>query len=155
MGILEVATKKKKLVTIKLAGDEDFRVLTKKRYSFIWKSFKSSTTVYKLQLPGDDDILGVMALVDVPDEKRIEIKLLASSLENIGKGKEYDGIAGCLIAFACQLALSRYGNETCVSLVPKTELTDHYMTKYYMTHGGRQLYVDGTELLKIINDYGL
>jgi hypothetical protein len=45
-----------------------------------------------------------MALIDVPQEKRIEIKLLANSRENQGRNKLYNRVAGCLIAYACNLA---------------------------------------------------
>jgi hypothetical protein len=80
--------------------------------------------------------LGAVGLVDWPEEKRIEIKLLAVSAGNIGKQRSYDGIAGCLIAYACRLAVAKYESEACVSLVPKTELVRHYMEKYYMAHAG-------------------
>lgn len=96
-----------------------------------------------------------MGLIDWPGEKRIEIKLLASSVENIGKGKIYEGIAGCLIAFACRLAVDKYGAEACVSLVPKTELIKHYMQKYHMLHAGWQLYLEGKELNKLLKEYFL
>ncbi len=42
-----------------------------------------------------------MSVEDIPVELRIEIRLIEVSKENIGHEKEYDRIAGCLIAFAC------------------------------------------------------
>lgn len=92
-------------------------------------------------------------MVDWKEEKRVEIKLLASSAVNIGKHKIYDRIAGCLIAFACRRAVSMYGPEACISLVPKTVLVRHYMSRYYLTHAGWQLYLDGNNLFKLINEY--
>ena len=92
-------------------------------------------------------------MIDWPAEKRIEIKLLASSVENIGKGRIYEGIAGCLIAFAGRLAVVKYGAEACVSLVPKTELINHYMQKYYMQHAGWQLFLEGKELNELLKEY--
>ena len=77
-----------------------------------------------------------MGLIDRPEEKRIEIKLLASSVENIGKEKIYEGIADCLIAFACRSGVEKYGVDACISLVPKTELIRHYTEKYHMQHAG-------------------
>lgn len=140
-------------VVISKAEVEDFKLLTKKRFSFSWKAVRNIAIVYKLQIRDEDDILGVIGLIDWPGEKRIEIKLLASSAENIGKGKHYRGIAGCLIAFACRQAVSKYGPEACVSLVPKTELIGHYMEKYYMQNAGWQLYLDGMNLIKLIKEY--
>lgn len=153
MKIIEVASGRRRTVIIRVAEDEDFKVLTKKRYSFAWKSFKNNTAVYKLLIEGEEDILGVMGLVDVPGEKRIEIKLLASTKENIGQNKIYDGIAGCLIAFTCRLSVGKYGAEACVSLVPKTELAHHYMKKYYMLNAGWQLYLEGSGLNKLLKEY--
>lgn len=104
MYIIEVCSGACKEVVIKAVELSDFALLTKKRYSFNWHSLKKSTTIYKLNIAGEKDILGVMALIDHPDEKRIEIKLLASSIENQGRNKKYERIAGCMIAFACRLA---------------------------------------------------
>jgi hypothetical protein len=153
MKLLRVGSKIEKRVVIGLAEPDDFKMLTKKRFSFVWKTVKKVATVYKLQIEGEKDILGVMGLVDWQEEKRIEIKLLASSGENIGKNKIYKNIAGCLIAFACRLAVIRYGIEACVSWVPKTELIEHYMQKYYMQYAGRQLYLDGNNLIKLMEEY--
>lgn len=153
MEIIEVASGTRKPIIIREAEASDFKILVKKRFSFVWKTFKNTTTIYKLQIEGDEDILGVMGLIDWPKEKRIEIKLLASSVENIGKGKIYEGIAGSLIAFACRLAVAKYGADACVSLVPKTELIEHYMQKYYMQHAGWQLYLEGKELNKLLKEY--
>jgi len=153
MEIIEIATGKRKAIIIREAETEDFKLLTKKRFSFVWKTFRNSTSVYKLQIEGEDGILGVMGLIDWPPEKRIEIKLLASSMENIGKQKIYERIAGCLITFACRLAVSKYGPDACVSLVPKTELIKHYMQKYHMEHAGWQLYLEGNKLDKLLKEY--
>ena len=155
MEIIEIATGTKKTVIIREAEPEDFKLFTKKRFSFTWKTFKNTTTVYKLNIEGEDSILGVIGLIDWPEEKRIEIKLLASSVENIGREKIYEGIAGCLIAFACRSSVEKHGADACVSLVPKTELIRHYMQKYHMQHAGWQLYLEGKELYKLIKEYFL
>lgn len=152
MEIVELASGLKKPIIIRKVEEEDFPVLTKKRYFFVWKTFKF-TNIYKLQIEGDDDILGVMSLVDVPEDKRVEIKLLVCSIENAGKNKTYDRITGCLIAYACRLAVSKYGVEACVSLVPKTQLVEHYMKKYYMLNAGWQLYLEGTQLNRLLKEY--
>jgi len=153
MQITEISTGLKKAIIIKEAWDEDFKALTKKRYSFSWKELKQTVRVYQLQIAGEEDILGVMGVTDVPLEKRIEIKLLASSVENIGKGKTYEGIPGCLIAHACRLAKMGYGELACVSLIPKTALKLHYIKKYMMTDAGWQLYLEGKPLNDIIIKY--
>jgi len=153
MHIIEVQSGHRKKVTISLAEPKDFKLLTRKRYSFTWKSLEKSATTYKLFIEGEDDILGVMALIDHPEEKRIEIKLLANSVENKGKGKKYDRIAGCLIAYAGRLSKAKYGDYACISLVPKTELIQHYIKKYCMVNAGWQLYLEGKRLNNILNKY--
>ena len=153
MEIVEVGTGRRVSIAISKAANDDFKLLTKTRFSFSWKAFRGIVTVYKLHINGEEDILGVMGLIDWPEEKRIEIKLLASSVNNIGKAKRYSGIAGCLIAFACRRAVIRYGPEACVSLVPKTELVEHYLRKYHMQNAGWQLYLDGANLIKLLKEY--
>jgi hypothetical protein len=153
MEIVDVRTGIRKKVIITRAEIGDFKTLTKKRYSFSWKTIRELTAVYKLCIEGNDDIFGVIGLINWSEEKRIEIKLLASSAENIGKEKHYSGIAGCLIAFACREAVIQFGIEACVSLVPKTELIEHYMNNYYMQNAGRQLYLDGPNLMKLLKNY--
>lgn len=126
MYIIEVCSGVCKKAVISQVEPEDFANLTQERYFFTWKSLRQTATIYKLQIDGDDDILGVMALVDHPSEKRIEIKLIANSRENQGRFKQYDRIAGCLIGYACHLASKKYMKEACVSLIPKTSLINHY-----------------------------
>jgi len=52
MEIIEVASGQKKQIMIRPVEDEDFKILTKKRYSFAWKSVKGSAIIYKLQIGG-------------------------------------------------------------------------------------------------------
>ena len=94
-----------------------------------------------------------MALIDYPDEYRVEIKLLASSIENQGRNKKYERIAGCMIAFACRMAESKYWKFACVSLIPKTRLIDHYQQKYNMSWNGVQLFLLDDMLFKILKEY--
>lgn len=153
MQVVKVKTGERKKVIISEAAPEDFKQLVKKRYSFEWRKYKDRIPVYKLQIKDENDILGVMGLEDWPEEKRVEIKLLACSEENKGKTKIYEGIAGCLIAYACRLAVTRYGIMACVSLIPKTELIDHYVRKYNMKYAGWQLYLEGKDLINLLNKY--
>lgn len=160
MKILETATRIERNVSITLVSSEDLKCLTIKRYFFNWKAIAKKATLYKLQVDGSDDIKGVMALIDYPNEQRIEIKLLSASKENVvlkrekgKKSKEYDHIAGNLIAFACREAASRYGNQACVSLLPKTELKAHYIREYGMIDGGRQVFLELNPLQQIIEKY--
>jgi hypothetical protein len=107
MRILEVATNIWHEVTIEEISPKEFKYITAKRYFFKWKEVAKEAAVYGLRIEGNNDIKGLMALVDIPSECRIEIKLLTASRENLVFGpekgikiKEFEGIVGALIAFA-------------------------------------------------------
>ena len=153
MEIVERATGQKKPVSITRVVKGDLKSLTKQRYFFKWKDLYETTELYKLTIDGDDDILGVMALQDIPEDRRFEIKLLASSRENVGTTKEYEHIAGCMIAYACGLANRAYADLACVSLLPKTELKKHYIQRYNMLEGGAQVFLEAAPLNNMIKKY--
>jgi hypothetical protein len=118
----------------------DIKVADKSgRFEFNWAS-EGKKEVYKLQLEATGEILGLMALQNIPEEMRIDIKLLEASRQNVGPDKIHEGVAGCLIAFACRLAfLSGYGGF--VSLTPKTVLIKHYMDVYGFVQMGTKVCV--------------
>jgi hypothetical protein len=153
MYIIDRQRNENRTVYVSNVVDGDFKQITKKRYLFNWKKLQDECTIYKLALAESDDILGLIALTEHPDEERTEIKLLTVSVENIGKEKQYDRIAGCLIAFAAKEALKKYKDFPCVSLIPKTEIRQHYIYKYQMTDTGWQLYLEGILLMNMIKEY--
>jgi hypothetical protein len=152
MYITEESTGKKHEVVVEAVVNEDYRRITKANYFFNWK-IEKKYNVYKLRRKDSDIILGLMSLANQPNDKRIEIKLLAVSIENRGKSRKYARIAGSLIGFACKEAMKHYGSLGCVSLVPKTELKKHYIDAYEMKDAGKQVYLEGLPLLKIITNY--
>lgn len=85
-----------------------------------------------------DKILGLLSLKDIQSELRIHINLIEISANNIGRGKKYDRIAGCLIAYTCQLSFDK-SYDGFVSLVPKSRLINHYCKHYGFEQFGRQL----------------
>lgn len=139
-------------VVIERVREEDFKKMTKARFFFNWKTEKDNE-VYKLTLAGTDEILGLMSLVNYPDEQRYQINLLSVSKENRGKNKMYDGIAGNLIAYACRESIKAYGADACVSLHPKTELKAHYIAQYGMMDAGMQVFVEGINLFRLLEKY--
>ncbi len=132
--------------------EQDFKHITKIKFWFNWKKEKEHD-VYKIRIKGTTGILGLLSLENHPEESRIEIRLLAVSKENRGRKRKYGHIAGNLIASACIRTLKQYGEWTCVSLVPKTDLIDHYMKKYKFQRAGRSLFLDGRELIELIRRY--
>lgn len=90
--------------------------------------------------------------MDYPQEFRIHINLLESAKEHIGKHKKIDGIAGCLLAFAAQVAFEK-GYHGFTSLVPKTVLIKLYVEKYGFSQYGRQLAIEGRQAIQLIQKY--
>ena len=153
MYIVHCATQQKKAVVIKGVVPKDFAAITRARFAFDWDEVDKSCILYKLTIAGEDNILGLMAIRDHPDQQWIEIELLASSVENTGKQKTYERIAGCLIAFACREAVRKYTPVPLVSLIPKTLLKEHYIRKYGMLDGSKFVYLDEEPLLNILKEY--
>lgn len=152
MFISRASDQKKMSIRIGLVENSDYKNITKTRFSFDWKKEKTNQ-VYKLTLDGEEDILGLVSISFFENEERVEIRLLAVSIENVGKNKIYIGIAGELIAFVARIALRKYGALAAVSLVSKTEIEQHYIDKYGFERAGKSLCLDGIRLIKLIEEY--
>lgn len=152
MEVLLLKTGEPKNIVVEQLEDSDFKNITKSRYHFNWEEQKAND-VFKLRLIESDEILGLMSLKVHRDEMRIEIVLIACSIENMGKNKIYDRIAGNLIAFACREAIKLFGADACVSLLPKTELKKYYISQYGMLDAGRQIYVESNSLFNLLKEY--
>lgn len=152
MYLIETKTNKRFEVIVDSVDEQDFKSITKSKFYFNWKEEKKHD-VYKLLL--EDEIVGLMSCFDDERDKRIEIKLLSVSKENRGQNKRYERIAGTLIGYACREAMKRYGIEGCVSLVPKTQLKHHYIEQYGMIDAGRQVFLEGEQLLRMLKEYEL
>jgi hypothetical protein len=152
MYVVHVETNKKLQATIsKLDAKEIAQINKTKRFDFNWNKEKSYD-VYKLTAEGVDEPLGLMSLADRPDDIAIEIRLLASSLENVGNEKHYERIAGCMIAFACrQSFIAQYGGYIC--LKPKTDLKEHYQDIYGFESTKLFLVTDSANSLSLIKKY--
>ena len=153
MELIETATGNKVEAIIEPVLLGDYKIIKKsKRFpDFNWDKEKRNE-VLKIRLRDSDEILGLMSLVDFKPEFWIKINLLQSSVGNIGADKEYDRIAGCLIAHACKEAFKR-GYFGCVALEPKTELADYYREKYGMEGRGIHLSTELKNSQDIITEY--
>ena len=145
-------TGEKHLVNILPVEIEDYKSLKKVRYFFDWKTEKNQE-VYKLQIRGSNDILGLISIDRIPEEWRIHIRLLTVSKENKCKKKKYDKIAGNLIAFVSKIAVLEFGELACISLRPKSEIAKHYIEKYDMNITELTLSLEVPEIINLINLY--
>ncbi len=152
MHVVEAASGTKHHVEILPLEKGDYNSLTKKRYFFDWKTEKGFE-VYKLRIAGANDILGLISLERIPQEWRVHIRLLTVSVENKGEGKQYEKIAGNLIAYAARIAVREYAEYACVSLTPKDQIAQHYIDKYQMRVTGKTLSIEVPEIVDLINSY--
>lgn len=152
MNVVEVATGRVLNVEVLPVEASDYSRITKSRYFFNWKKERKEE-VYKLQIVGSNDILGLISIEKIPDEWRIHVRLLTVSIENKGKDKIYERIVGNLLTFVCKIAIREYAELACVSLKPKSRIAQHYVDKYHMNITGMTLSVELREILRLIAEY--
>lgn len=152
MYVIQEGTGKKYEVTVTHIDPAEIAQINKtKRFAFNWNKEKFFN-VYKLTLNDTDEPIGMLSIADRPTDYALEIRLLASSNENVGPNKNYSRIAGCLIAFACREAFKLgYGGFVC--LKPKTKLEAHYIKKYGLQSTKLFLVTEGKNSLKLIKEY--
>lgn len=123
-----------------------------KHFKFDWK-VESENEIYKIFLLDDkEEILGLMSLIDYPEEYRVHLNLIETASNQRGSIKTIENIAGCLLAFACQIAFNR-GYYGFLSLQPKTRLISLYQNKYGFRQFGRLLAVEGRASKFLIQNY--
>ena len=83
MKVIENSSGKNHSVEIKPIEDDDYKTLSKGRFFFDWK-VEQDYEVYKLQIVGTNEILGLISLERIPTEWRVHIRLLTVSKENQG-----------------------------------------------------------------------
>lgn len=152
MKIVEVSSNKEYEIDISRVDKADLDTITSKRHFFDWKKEKGYE-ILKLTIAGEKDILGLVSFECIDEEKRIHIRLLAASEENVGKDKIYDDIIANLLAYVAQQAVLKYAEWACISLRPKTQLAEHYITKYKMNVTGMTLSLEVPEILELIERY--
>ena len=131
---------------------EDYALIKKaKQFDFDW-ALEKKQLVFKIITLGNDEIQGLLSLKDIQDELRIHVNLVENANSNKGKDKTLDRVAGCLLAYATQLAFEK-GYLGFVSLVPKAELIELYVKKYGFTQYGRQLAIDRKTAIQFIQKY--
>lgn len=153
MTLLHCPTGKSVKARIRIALPSDYEIIKESGSfpDFDWER-ERSFDVYVLTLADTGQMMGLMSLSDHREEQWLKVNLLQSSKENVGKGKEYDHIAGVLLAFACREAFKK-GYGGCIGLLPKTELMDHYIRKYKFGISGKHLSIEGKYAVSLIQKY--
>lgn len=105
----------------------DLKQATKKSgWNFNWKKEldDNAKEVYKLIISSSPEIIQGLLSISIETD-HIFMNLVESAPFNIGKNKLYEGVAGNLVAFACQLSFQR-GFDGFVAFDAKTKLIPHY-----------------------------
>lgn len=152
MIVTEVSTGKTFQVEIIPVESGDYSRITKSRYFFNWKE-ELDHEVYKLQIIGSNDILGLVSIEVIPEEWRVHIRLLTVSKENKGKEKRFENIIGDLLTFIGKMAIREFAHLACVSLRPKTNIAQHYIDKYDMNKTGITLSLEVEQILNLVSKY--
>ncbi|MGV3602041.1 MAG: hypothetical protein ACO1N1_12600 [Dyadobacter fermentans] len=112
-----------------VATFQDIAALKKTEWQFDWqKEFsRKEKQVFKLVLRESSGIIqGLICLQDKGDH--VYMHLIESSPANKGAGKQYIGVAGNLIAFACKMSFD-LGYAGYVSFESKSKLIAHYQAQ--------------------------
>ena len=153
MKIFDIAKNIEIKADISLLSDRDMAEIKRSSaFQFDWTIYEGYD-IYKITRDNDDEILGLICLIDAGDDfKAMKIELLEIGKHNVGPGKQLDKIAGCLIAFACRESF-KIGREGWVFLKPKNVLIEHYCKKYGFEPAGMFLVLDTNASLKLIKQY--
>ena len=108
--------------------------------------------VYKLIAENNPNLIqGLICLERKPDH--IYIHLLESSSFNKGSQKQFLGVAGNLVAYACKQSF-HFGNDGNVSFIAKEQLINHYERSIGAFHFGNRRMIINTNAAKIlVNQY--
>jgi hypothetical protein len=82
------------------------------------------------------------------------MELIENAKFNKGKHKLYKGVAGNLVAFACEMAFElKY--DGVVSFIAKTRLIAHYQETLgaQLFGGGNRMFIDTKPALKLVTKY--
>ncbi len=114
--------------TIIVTAEEIKTVHKKDGWLFNWKKefTEPGHKIYKLVLKSDAKIQGLISLEPMYDQLYIEMHLIENAPHNYAGKKQFAGVAGNMVAFACKMSFE-FGFDGFVAFTAKTELIDHYM----------------------------
>lgn len=122
------------------------------QFDWIFELGQEFHFVYKLVTVNNPILIqGLICLERKPDH--IYIHLLESSSFNKGRQKQYIGVAGNLVAFACKQSFE-IGFDGNVSFIAKEQLINHYEKSIGAFHfGNRRMIINTNAAKKLVNQY--
>jgi hypothetical protein len=132
----------------------DVEKLDPKSWLFDWhkETELNDREVYALTtLENPDIIQGLISISDRSDH--VFMNLLESAEFNVGRGKEYEGVAGNLVAFACHRSFL-IGYDGNVAFDSKTKLIGHYEKSLGAKRiGANRMFINTNEARKLVQKY--
>jgi hypothetical protein len=132
----------------------DLALLASLKWQFDWtlELQTPSHEVYALTTMDDPDV--IHGLITISDEQdHIFMDLLESAPFNVGKKKQFDGVAGNLVAFACYCAFKK-GYDGIIVFEAKTILIGHYEKMLGAKRiAGNRMFIDTKEAEGLVLNY--
>ena len=151
--VVEVVTGRKYATEIHRMERAEIVALIDEGWRFDWARQFEVGEVYGLQIPkAGRAIHGLMSLSR--EVGFIQLHLLESHPENIGRLKKFKGVPGNLVAYAARIAFE-LGFKGHVAFEAKTELISHYEQTLgaRRIHGSQRMYLDRTASTKLVAQY--
>lgn len=155
--LLEIKTGQKVEATISKARISD-APLKKDGWNFNWRELlrTEGSSFFKISLDDSPEKVEGIVMLSVYFGEMVYMNNLELAPHNIGKGKEFDWVAGCLIAYACRFSLEEgKGNyQGFLTFESKTELIPLYAKKYGAVQTmGQKMFIDIDQGEKLIEQY--
>ena len=127
--IIEVKSGRKVETDVSRVTNADLKTVLKKNgWKFNWRRELANPAkqVYKLKtIEGDERVQCMISIIPKPQDRLIDMPLIETAPHNFGRRKQYWGVPGNLVAFACKMSFEM-GFDGYLRFVPKTALIAHY-----------------------------
>ena len=133
--------------------------LKKDGWQFNWRELareNEEAMFFKLVIDETPDIVEGMLMLSIAYGEMVQMNNVEIAPYNIGREKKYDLVAGCLIAFACNMSFAKGKNNYLgfLSFESKTVLMSLYQYKYGATPAmGQRMFFDKQAGLDLIKKY--
>lgn len=140
--------------------NKDFPAIKRSRkFDFEWSKYKGDE-VYKLCLDGEDEILGLMHVIDHPEPLHdfLEISVIEISKDNRGRENGLGRIGGCLLAYAVLLS-QEYNHDGFLALIAKNRKAQLFHRKYGFQYIGNmgvlgeRMISDTANSIELVKEY--
>lgn len=113
------------------ASRKELTGLRKQGWQFQWRGKDlQGAEIYKLCLKGDEQIQGLVAIRNEPQNMAYHLQLAESAPHNRGEKRRYDGVGGHLFAIAAQRSKEAGYGGFIYFEAKNTELVAHYQDAF-------------------------